>query len=47
MTITLAASQTKFICIETSRFLKTDGTILVTATDAGSTITAEMLPRGG
>ena len=47
MTVVLAASQSKFIVIETSRFLKTDGTILITATDAGSVVMAEMLPRAG
>lgn len=45
MTVTLAASDAKFIAIETSRFLQNDGTILVTCTDAGSTMTALMLPK--
>lgn len=49
MTVVLAASDIRYIDIETSRFLKSDGTILVTATDAGSTITAIMgsTPSGG
>ena len=47
MTVTLTASQSKFIVVETSRFLKSDGTIVVTCTDAGSVMMAEMLPRAG
>ena len=47
MTVVLAASQSKFICVETSRFLRQDGTIIITATDAGSVVMAEMLPRAG
>ena len=45
MTVVLAASDIRYIAIETSRFLQNDGTILVTATDAGSTLTAVMLPK--
>ena len=40
MTVTLAASDVRYIEIETSRFLQNDGTIQVTATDAGTTLTA-------
>ena len=47
LAIVLAASDTRFIVVESSRFLQNDGTILVTATDAGSAITAEMLPKTG
>ena len=45
MTITLAASDVRYVSIETSRFLQNDGTILVTCVDAGTTCTAVMLPR--
>lgn len=45
LAIVLAASDTRFICIETSRFVQNDGTILVTATDAGSALTAMMQPK--
>ncbi len=47
MTVVLTASQSKFIVVETSRFLQNDGTILITATDAGSVVMAEMLPKTG
>ena len=45
LSVVLAASDTRFIALETSRFLRTDGTILVTATDAGSALTAIELPK--
>ena len=45
LSVVLAASDTRFIALETSRFLKTDGTIVVTATDAGSALTAIELPK--
>lgn len=45
MSIVLAASDTRFISIETSRFLQNDGTIIVTCTDTGSALTALMLPK--
>lgn len=47
MTVTLAASEVKYICIETSRFLQNDGKIIVTCTDAGSILLAMMLPKTG
>ena len=47
MSIVLAASDTRFISIETSRFLQNDGTIIVTCTDTGSALTALMLPKAG
>lgn len=47
MTVVLAANDTKFIAIETSRFMQDDGTIRVTAVDAGSALTALMLPKAG
>ena len=45
LSIVLAASDTRFISIETSRFLQNDGTIHVTCTDAGSALTALILPK--
>jgi hypothetical protein len=47
MSIVLAASDSRMLCIETSRFLQNDGTILVTCTDAGSVISASMCPISG
>ena len=47
MSITLAASDSRMIAIESSRFLQNDGTILVTCTDTGSVISATMLPKTG
>ena len=47
LSITLAASDSRMICIETSRFLQNDGTILVTCTDTGSVISASMCPKTG
>lgn len=43
--ITLAASDERYIVIETSRFLQNDGTIVVEATDSGSVLTAMMMPK--
>jgi len=45
LAIVLAASDSRFIAIETSRFLKNDGTIVATATDAGTALTALILPK--
>lgn len=45
LTVTLAASDVRYLVVETSRFLKSNGTIVVTCTDAGSTMTAVMLPK--
>jgi hypothetical protein len=45
LAIVLAASDTRFVSIETSRFLKNDGTIVATATDAGTALTALHLPK--
>lgn len=45
LSITMAASDVRMICVETSRFLQNDGTILVTCTDTGSRIQAYMLPK--
>ena len=41
-TIVLAASDVRYVDIETSRFLQSDGTINVTCGDTGSTLTAIM-----
>lgn len=41
----LAASDSRFIVIETSRFLQNDGTILVTATDGGTSLTCITNPK--
>lgn len=44
-TVVLAASDVKFYCPDVSRCMQDDGTIRVTATDAGSALTALHLPR--
>lgn len=44
--IVLAASDVKFIAVDVARYIQSDGTIIVTATDAGSALTAIHLPRG-
>ena len=45
LAIVLAASDTKFVAIDGGRFIQDDGTILITAVDAGSALTAIHLPR--
>lgn len=45
LAVVLAASDSKFIVIETSRFLQNDGTIEVTCTDAGSALTCMTSPK--
>lgn len=45
LSVVLAASDVRYVAIETSRHLRSNGTIVVTATDAGSTLTAVMLPK--
>lgn len=47
MDVTLAASDVRYIAVETSRFLQNDGTIVVTCTDAGTILLAMMLPKAG
>lgn len=42
MTVVLAASDVRYIDIETSRFLQDDGTVLATCVDTGTTLTAIM-----
>lgn len=39
------SADVKYVCIETSRFLQTDGTIKVTGINASNTLTAVMLPK--
>ena len=41
-TVVLAASDVRYVDIETARFLQNDGTIVVTCVDTGSTLTAIM-----
>lgn len=45
LSLTLGASEAKYVAVETSRFLQNNGTIVVTCTDAGTTLTALMLPK--
>ena len=45
MTVAMGALDERHIVVETSRFLQDNGTILVTATDAGSALTALMMPK--
>lgn len=47
LAVTLAASDVKYISVESSRFLQNDGTILVTATDAGTVLLAIDVPKVG
>ena len=47
MDIVLAATDVRYISIETSRFLQNDGRIIVTATDAGSILLAMIVPKAG
>lgn len=45
LTITLAASDVRYIVVEKARFLQDDGTYLATCTDAGTTCKAFDLPQ--
>ncbi len=45
LALVLAASDVRYIVIDPSRFLQDDGTLLVTATDAGSTCYAFTIPK--
>lgn len=45
LAITLAANDVKHIVIDAARFMRSDGTILATCTDAGTTCKAFLLPK--
>ena len=45
--IVLAASDVRYVSVETSRFLQDDGTMLLTATDAGTIVLALDVPKAG
>lgn len=46
LTITLTADLVKYIVVETSRFMQNDGTIHAYCTDAGTRMSAFILPVG-
>ncbi len=46
LSVVLAASDVRFICVEAARFLQDDGTIIATCTDAGTSCMALILPKG-
>ena len=45
--LSLAASDQVFVSIETSRYLTNTGTIIIVPADAGSILTALIMPRSG
>lgn len=45
LSLTLAASEAKYFCLDAGRFIQDDGTIIITCTDTGTTLTAIHLPR--
>jgi hypothetical protein len=45
LAIVLAASDVRYVCVEAARFLQNDGTIHVTAVDAGTSCAAFLLPK--
>ena len=45
LALVLAASDVRYIMVEKARFMQDDGTLLVTATDAGSTCYAFTIPK--
>ena len=45
LTITLAASDVKYLVIDKSRFLQDDGTIRIYTSDAGTELTVFQLPK--
>ena len=47
MDVVLAASDVRYISIETSRFLQDDGKIIATCTDSGTILLALILPKAG
>lgn len=46
LALVLAASDVRYICVEASRFLQSDGTITAICTDTGTTCKAFILPKG-
>ena len=47
MDVVLAASDVRYVSIETSRFLQNDGTIEATCTDSGTILLAMAVPKTG
>ena len=47
LTITLDNDDEVFLVLETSRYLKNDGTIIIIPADTGSILTALIMPRAG
>lgn len=45
LVLSVDASDNKYICIETSRFLQNDGKIIIVPADGGSLLTAMILPK--
>jgi len=45
LAVVLAASDVRYLVLESGRFLQDDGTILATCTDAGTTLHAFLLPK--
>ena len=45
--VVLAASDVRYVSIETSRFLQDDGKIIATCTDAGTILLAMIVPKNG
>ena len=45
LAIVLAANDVRYICVEASRFLQSDGTILATCVDAGTSCKAFIIPK--
>lgn len=46
LSITLAASDVKYVGVEAGRFLQDDGTIRATSTDSGTKCAAYLMPKG-
>lgn len=46
LTVTLAASDVRYIAVEAARFLQSDGTILAVCVDSGTSCAAFILPKG-
>lgn len=47
LTITLAASDERFISVESSRFLQNDGKMIIIPSDSGTSLTAIIIPQAG